>query len=155
MTEDTPMPNAATRPTEIDPLIDPFKGREIDIIDGVYKGKKGWLNAQKGQPPKMSWVIVNMGDGEMRFTKVKKENVRIKPTHVPVNKFERALQEHLDIARSMDVLCRKISEFDMTPDELKLWVEIFKKQLHNAFRAGAKSDYAKLFRKVPPIKKQD
>ena len=54
---------------------DGLKGEPISsFIGGTYGGLEGWLDVSKEKSPISTYVIVDMGMGQLKYTRVKDEN---------------------------------------------------------------------------------
>ena len=75
----------------------PVKGDEVYIIAGSYKNRRAWINAAINRnPPKMRYVIVDMGDGVELATRIKKTSIGPIPDG-PSSYEEAAVQQIPDI----------------------------------------------------------
>lgn len=96
------------------------KGEEIDFIGGDFKKRHGWLWKNKKQCKTMVYVIVDLGDGTEKGTRVSKKSVRIHKNDRPSTKIEAALRQFLEIEVEMNKLCKMLAQcgFQGTEDEI-------------------------------------
>jgi hypothetical protein len=106
------------------------KGRAIRFQDGKYFGKTGWMDADKRPTPKMYYVIVDLGDGTLKSTKVMKTSVGNR--HEPPTSYAMAaIQQHPDIEKQITKLCRDLAECSIGRDAQGLF-RILEKNLSEA-----------------------
>ncbi len=85
------------------------KGEKVRFVGGKYVGKKGWLNNDKGDTTYFVYVIVDLGNGKTKETRVSKENVA-SPHTAPASYEEAVLQQIPEIEALMDKLARELAK---------------------------------------------
>ena len=107
------------------------KGDPITIVDGTYFGLNGWLWLGKKNTVKQVHVIVETQDGKEKGLRVKR--VHVEPRHGPPTSYvEAALQQHPEIARDLNQLCKKLAKCKIKGSE---------EQLHNKIRFSVAAAY--------------
>ena len=106
------------------------KGQRIHIIDGNYSGRDGWRWAGKKDTRKYTWVIIKLEDDQEKGTRVLTEFVG-DPLGPPVNYVDAALQQHNEIDRTFNKLCRMLAKCHLTGDDQDL-LDTFKHKMQTA-----------------------
>lgn len=125
---------------------DSDKGAEVRITGGKYKdsAQHAWLWAGKNQPKQMVHVIIKLDTGEEIGRRVRKENVG-EPFGPPKSRMEAALQQHGDINRAFDDLCKLLVQCDLenadTPPLNALFVEKMKAAHAKQLAQGSKATW--------------
>lgn len=118
------------------------KGDSIRFKSGSYRGRTGWLDADKGSTERQVYVCVDMGNKEF-WTRVSKESIA-PPYEQPSTFEEAALQQHPEIERMMDKLVRDLARCGINGGSAEI-AKIFDRKLHlaNAKQAekGSKATY--------------
>jgi hypothetical protein len=124
------------------------KGEAIRFIGGTYsKANKstmtGWFNASKEHTPCMYQVIVDLGNGKEKVTKVMKESVRIVSEEAGPTCFEEAvLQQHPDIDKAMDKLAQELAKCGVHAQSNEI-SRILSQKILNAFVAQSMAERCK------------
>jgi hypothetical protein len=84
-------------------------GDPIRFVKGKYKGKTGWCNKDKESTRERLYVIVDLGDGVIRRTFVKKTSAKPAVQPNPASYSEAVLQECPDVEEKLDKLCLELA----------------------------------------------
>ena len=95
------------------------KGEPLRFVNGKYNGFEGWVNAEKEKTKKMIYVIIDLGDGVLKTSMVKKSSVAT-PHESPDSYEEAALQQHPDIDLLMSKLARELARCHIGSDSNKM-----------------------------------
>ena len=107
------------------------RGEPIRFIGGTFVGSKGWLNTQRSATKCMLPVIIDMGEGAVKYTLVSKESVALESTIKPPRCVEEAiLQQHLDLEKKLNHLVKQFAQCGLqSPDQM---TALFKLRLQRA-----------------------
>jgi hypothetical protein len=122
------------------------RGHQIRFVSGIYKGKTGWIDNDQKDTAKMRYVIVDLGSGRTKKTRVNKESVG-KPLGTPSCYAEAVLQQCPDIEQKLIKLCLELAKCSIGIDAAGI-LGIFNKQLHKATNAQLSLGSTATFRQV-------
>ena len=107
------------------------KGDRIHFTGGKYAGLDGWIRLGEPDPAKMTNVIVELGEGKEKETRVRKGNVGPPPSE-PKNRVDAALQQHMEINKALNHVCNLLAKCNLTGHEEELQ-EVFVQRMEGAF----------------------
>lgn len=105
---------------------DDEKGEAISICGGKYCGLNGWIWLGQNKPLKQKYVILQTKDGKEKGVRVNKGNVEARRGD-PTSLVDAVLQQHSDISRDMNKLCKKLAKCRLTGNEDELYEVIYGK----------------------------
>jgi len=127
------------------------KGNAIRFVGGIYVGQTGWIDAEKKETPKQVSVIVDLGNGKTKRTRVNKESVE-KPSEAPSCYAEAVMQQCPDIEKRMNKLCSELAKCKIAIDAWGI-MEILNEKLHKATKKqasmGSKATYRQVVFTIP------
>jgi hypothetical protein len=106
------------------------QGLQIGFVSEKYLGKTGWIDNEKIDTAKMQYVIVDLGSGRTKRTRVNKESVG-KPLGTPSSYLEAVLQQCPDIEQKLNKLCLELAKCSIAIDAQGI-LDIIHKKLHKA-----------------------
>jgi hypothetical protein len=123
------------------------KGEPIRFVRGLYKGKTGWLNKEKGSTECQFYVIVSMANNKIKRTRVNKESVAApRDEMAPSSYAEALLQQHPDLEEKMDILCRELAKCKIQKDAAGIY-KILNRKIEEAIKRQSKKSKA-VYREV-------
>jgi len=100
------------------------KGSPVAIVGGTYCGYKGWLWKDKAGTVKSVYVILSLGDGKEKGVRLHKQNVEVRQHDSPRNYIEAAFEQHPDLAKDLNKLCRKLAKCNIQDSGPELYEKI-------------------------------
>ena len=107
------------------------RGEAIRFTTGKYKGRTGWVNSSKPKTAKMMSVIVDLGNGVTRDTRVRQTSVAA-PFGPPKSFQEALLQQHPDIEELIDKVASKLAKCTINEESLEPFTEFFGRRVKKA-----------------------
>ena len=126
------------------------KGDKIYFCGGKYFGLRGWINNSKDSTEFYMYVLVDLGEGEIKATRVLKENIGVgRSKKGSPDTFQEAIfEQHPDIEKVMKLLARELARCDLSVIDAQETTEVFGGMLLNAVFKQSLLGNKACFRKV-------
>ena len=129
--------------------LDSDKADPIRFVGGVYVGKTGWLhNSKRFRGQNKYYVLVDLGHNCVKKSYV--DISSIAPPHTDPTSFAEALlQQHPQVEKAVNDLCKMLAHFEIDSESRKsevhqTFVSKLEDAINNQRRMGTKANWKKV-----------